>query len=335
MPDLRSPIQARQFLDELKLLLVFGEISDCNMERGNLRVDANVNLQIETVEQSACARRTETTDIVEIKNLNSFRAVQRSIEFEVDRQYQAWRMSELHPSPVTRSKQTRGWDDQSQTTVLQRQKEDSADYRYFPDPDLVAIHTPPLLSKIASIQQRQKSPKQWRDDLQREFGLRHYDAEVLVNQGVAVVEYFVELATAVGDGRLASKWVQQEVLRYLNDHAADISQFPVSVGQFAELLMQVKRGNLDTARARDVLGLMVRDQCSLNDAVRNLGIRALSQSELESLCQALIADNAAAVSEIRAGNTKAIGALIGQAKKRNANVDPSLLKQLLIEMIGS
>ena len=130
-PDLSSGQDAKDFLSELKLILTDVEVSDCNMQQGNLRVDANVNLKILGGNEECF------TPIVEVKNLNSFRAVERAIEFETERQWREYR--ELGKTKKTTPKQTRGWDDGRQQTYLQREKEDSADYRYFPDPDLVNI----------------------------------------------------------------------------------------------------------------------------------------------------------------------------------------------------
>ncbi len=130
-PDMNSSEEAKEYLTELKLLLEHLQVSDCNMQEGSLRVDANVNLHIDR------DGKTLATPIVEIKNLNSFRAVERALQFEANRQYHTWQQNGLLIGQYP--KQTRGWDDNAGITTLQREKEESADYRYFPDPDLVPV----------------------------------------------------------------------------------------------------------------------------------------------------------------------------------------------------
>ncbi|MCA9267292.1 MAG: Asp-tRNA(Asn)/Glu-tRNA(Gln) amidotransferase subunit GatB, partial [Planctomycetales bacterium] len=132
-PDMRSPLEARAYLSELKLLLTYLGVSDCNMEEGSLRVDANVNLHVHE------AGGKTATPIVEIKNMNSFRAVERALSFEADRQWRVWQEKRQKLGDVP--KQTRGWDDRAQFTRRQRSKEESSDYRYFPDPDLMPVVT--------------------------------------------------------------------------------------------------------------------------------------------------------------------------------------------------
>ena len=132
-PDLRSPAEAKAYLTELKLLLNYLGVSDCNMQEGSLRVDANINLHIDTP-----AGRV-ATPIVEVKNMNSFRAVERAMTYEAQRQYEIWQETGKRLGEVPKS--TRGWDETTQTTYLQREKEESSDYRYFPEPDLVPVTT--------------------------------------------------------------------------------------------------------------------------------------------------------------------------------------------------
>ena len=175
-PDLRSPDEAKAYLTELKLLLSYLDVSDCNMQEGSLRVDANVNLHVET------PHGTVATPIVEIKNMNSFRAVERALAYEAERQYQEWRDTGKKLGEVP--KQTRGWDDQAQVTRAQRHKEESSDYRYFPDPDLVPVRVTQeeITAARAALGEL---PAALRERLVSTYGLDLYDADVLVNQGRA------------------------------------------------------------------------------------------------------------------------------------------------------
>ena len=160
-PDLRSPDEAKAYLTELKLLLSYLDVSDCNMQEGSLRVDANVNLHIDT------PHGTVATPIVEIKNMNSFRAVERALAYEAERQYQEWRETGQKLGDVP--KQTRGWDDQAQVTRAQRHKEESSDYRYFPDPDLVPVRVTPE-EIAAAAQSLDELPAALRERLTSSYG---------------------------------------------------------------------------------------------------------------------------------------------------------------------
>ncbi len=324
-PDLRSEEQARDFLTELKLLLTYIEVSDCNMQQGNLRVDANVNLWLDPDGRIA-------TPIVEIKNLNSFRAVERAIRFEATRQWTQYQETGL--TRESTPKQTRGWDEVRQRTVLQREKEESADYRYFPDPDLVAIA---VHDETIDTLKRQlpRLPAAHRNSLTQQHRLSAHDADVLVKQGRGVIRFFNDCVQIVGDGKLVSNWIQQNVLRYLNDHQRTIQEYPVTAGDLGELLKQLQDRKLDQNRARDALKVMEEERVGFHAARDKLGIVAVDVSEMAALCRQLITENPDAVADIRAGNTKAIGPLIGQARNANPNVNPGKLRQMILSLLDS
>lgn len=325
-PDLRSAAEAKSFLSELKLILNYIDVSDCNMQQGNLRCDANVNLHIPFGEEQIA------TPIVEIKNLNSFRAVERSITHEAQRQFEAWQ--ENGHTIADAPKQTRGWNDHTQSTTLQREKEDSADYRYFPDPDLIAVKI-----EEAQIQQIKSQlgplPSDLRKLLIERYNLKSADATVIVSQGRGVVNYFLEVADGCKNSKIANNWIGQEVLRQLNESNQTIQQYPVSPQQFTELLKLVIAGTLDQTRGKEVLNEMVEHCISSQEAIKRLGIKPVDNRELVTLCEKLIAENQEVIEQIQSGNAKAIGMLIGQARKLNPNANPGLIKEMLSEMISS
>ena len=323
-PDMASPAEAKAYLTELKLLMEYLGVSDCNMQEGSLRVDANVNLHIETEEGLVA------TPIVEVKNMNSFRAVERALEFEARRQYEEFQRTGRKLGEVP--KETRGWDDQREVTVAQREKEESSDYRYFPDPDLVPVVWSE--EELAEIRARMGArPAEVRARLVAEAGLSAYDAGVLVQQGPAMIAYWDELMAAGVTPKRAANWLTQDVLRLLKDRAESIDEFPVSADRLAELLSEVESGTLNTTRAREVLTAMVEQGSSVAEAKESLGIREVDSSELESLCRELIQKNPSVVADVRAGKMKAIGALIGQARKLNPDADPGAVRKLLLELL--
>lgn len=325
-PDLRSPLEARAYLDELRLLLLYLGVSDCNMQEGSLRVDANINLHLDTLAGKVA------TPIVEVKNMNSFRAAERALAYEAERQYDSWRETGVKLGGPGGHKTTRGWDDQVEVTRPQRQKEESSDYRYFPDPDLVPVVVAPGEVDVVRADLGEL-PAALRQRLQATYRLEGYDAEVLVNQGRRLVDYYVELAAASGDGRRASNWVQQDVLRTLNERGITIDQFPIPAAALAELLRALQAGDLDNSRAKEVFAQMLSSGQSASAAMQTLGIQRVDQSALVALCGQLLAENPRIVAEVKAGKQKALGALIGQAKKRNSNANPAQVQQICLQLI--
>jgi len=265
-PDMSSAQEAKAYLTELKLLLTYLGVSDCNMQEGSLRVDANVNLHLDHNGERVA------TPIVEIKNMNSFRAVERALEYEAKRQYEIWLETKNRIGDFP--KQTRGWDDQQQLTKGQRSKEESSDYRYFPDPDLV-----PVTVSREEVQQQVDAmielPAALRDRLQKEYQINAYDSDVIVNQGRVLVDYFVEVANGCGDGKRAANWVQQDVLRTIKEREIDIDSFPIDASSLCELIKSIQTGAIDNTRAKDVFAAMLDNGKSVELTMKDLGIESL------------------------------------------------------------
>lgn len=324
-PDMRSAEEARAYLTELKLILTYLGVSDCNMQEGSLRVDANINLHLnENGEKIA-------TPIVEVKNMNSFRAVERALNFEATRQFEVWKDKKQRLGDVP--KQTRGWDDQAEVTKPQRSKEESSDYRYFPDPDLVPVRV--TSDEVEAVKATLgELPKQLREDLASKYKLSAYDADVIVNQGRDVVHYFREVADTSGEPKKASNWIQQDVLRTLNEDAISIEQFGINAGELAALIKAVSDGQLDNSRAKDVFAKMLDDNLSAADAMKELGIEKIDDSEIVDLCRELLAANPRIVADVQGGKQQAVGALIGQAKKKNPNANPGKVRETCLQLIA-
>ncbi len=324
-PDLRSAEEARAWLNELKLLLVYLGVSDCNMQEGSLRVDANVNLHIPQEDG-----RIAKTPIVEIKNMNSFRSVERALIYETERQWGEWQATgaEIGSMP----KQTRGWDDSAGVTRGQRHKEESSDYRYFPEPDLVPVTvTEEQVTKIRSAMG--EPPAVLRKTLADRWKLPANDASVLVNQGPDLVKYFEDLATRVGEGKVASNWMQQDVLRTLNERGGNITDFPVRPEAVADIIARVQKGDFDTSRGREIFVSVLEKGTSVEEVVAGMGIAAVDDGDLRALCEELIAENPKIVADVKGGKEQAAGGLIGQAKRKNPNVNPGKVRALAIELI--
>ncbi|MEQ8846218.1 Asp-tRNA(Asn)/Glu-tRNA(Gln) amidotransferase subunit GatB [Botrimarina sp.] len=327
-PDLRSGAEAKAYLEELKLLLTYLAVSDCNMQEGSLRVDANVNLH---VPDPAGGGKPAATPIVEIKNLNSFRAVERAIEYEAQRQWRDWQETgrRLGQAP----KQTRGWDDSAEVTRPQREKEESSDYRYFPCPDLE-----PVVTTAAEVERLRSGmpelPAALRLRLQADHGLSAYDAGVIVNQGRDLADYFLAVAQQSGDAKQSANWVTQHVLRVMNAEGKTLDGVGLPAGRLAAMIQKLTAGDLPSPRAREVFETMIAEDTDCDAAMKSLGIEAVDESELVALCEQLLDKNPKIVADVKGGNEKAVGALIGQAKKHNPNADPGRVRAICLELIA-
>ena len=324
-PDLRSPPEARAWLNELKLLLVYLGVSDCNMQEGSLRVDANVNLHIPLPDG-----RVAKTPIVEIKNMNSFRSVERALAYEAARQHAEWQATgaELGSAP----KQTRGWDDPAGVTRGQRHKEESSDYRYFPEPDLVPVTV--TEAEIAAVRHAMgEPPSTLRKALAERWKISAYDADVLVNQGRDLVDWYERLATLAGDGKVASNWMQQDVLRTLNERGWSIGEFPLEAEAVADIIGRITNGDFDTSRGREIFAAALETGRPIAEIVAGMGIAAVGDEELEALCRELLAANPKIVADVQGGKEQAAAGLIGQAKKKNPNVNPGKVREKCLELI--
>jgi aspartyl-tRNA(Asn)/glutamyl-tRNA(Gln) amidotransferase subunit B len=324
-PDLRSPQEARGWLNELKLLLVYLGVSDCNMQEGSLRVDANVNLHIPRPDGTLAK-----TPIVEIKNMNSFRSVERALAYEAARQWEEWQATgaELGSAP----KQTRGWDDAAGITRGQRHKEESSDYRYFPEPDLVPVTV--SAEQVAAVKAAMSEPPSvLRKALAERWKISAYDADVLVNQGRELVTWYEQLATLAGDGKVASNWMQQDVLRTLNERGQSIAEFPLQPATVAEIIGRIAKGDFDTSRGREIFAEVLASGKPVAEVVAGMGIAAVGDDELEALCRELLAANPKIVADVQGGKEQAAAGLIGQAKKKNPNVNPAKVREKCLELI--
>ncbi|MCH7689362.1 MAG: Asp-tRNA(Asn)/Glu-tRNA(Gln) amidotransferase subunit GatB, partial [Planctomycetes bacterium] len=245
-PDLRSAQEAKKYLEELKLLLTYLGVSDCNMQEGSLRCDANVNLHIHTDDGQTIA-----TPIVEVKNLNSFRGVEQAVEYESKRQFDEWQQTGRKLGDPGVEKETRGWDANRGVTFAQRGKEEASDYRYFPDPDLVPVTVSE--EEIEEIRQRMcEFPADRRKRFREAYQLSDYDVAVIIDQGPAFADYFEQVATRCGDGKQAANWVTQDVLRELNERKLSIEEFQINANLLVDLIKKVTSGEITHKSAREV-----------------------------------------------------------------------------------
>ncbi len=324
-PDLRSAADAKGCLEELRLTLRYLGVSDCEMQEGSLRCDANINLHIEK------DGKTIATPIVEIKNLNSFRAVEKALNFEAVRQYKKWLEDGLTIKDAP--KETRGWNDDEEVTKPQRQKETAADYRYFPEPDLV-----PVVVDDAWIERIRASigelPSQRRHRFETDHGLSPYDANVLVEQGQEVADYYEEVALATGEYKLASNWIQQDILRVAKERKISLAEFPIHPKDLADLINRVHRRELNTNQGREVLEKMIATGEPAESVIKAGGYGMVADRDvITQAIEAALASNPKALEDLKGGKKKpeaVKGFLRGQVMKQTGGkADPQLVGELL------
>jgi aspartyl-tRNA(Asn)/glutamyl-tRNA(Gln) amidotransferase subunit B len=299
-PDLRSAADAAEFFGRLRAILVWLEVNDGNMEEGSLRCDANVSIR----PRGSSALGTKA----EVKNLNSFRFLQKALEFEIDRQI------EVLESGGRVRQETRLWDASAAVTVSMRSKEEAHDYRYFPEPDL-----PPLALDHARIVAIRDTMPELPDARRRRFvellGLPEYDATQLT-QSRALADYFEAAVGAGAAPKTVSNWMMGELARALKESGRDISDPPVSPDRFAGLLVLIEKGTISGAIAKGVFDKMFTSGRSADEIVSAEG---LTQIDDEAQIRELIADvmraNEDAVRQYRAGKTSTFGFLVGQVMK--------------------
>ena len=314
-PDLRSPREARSYLQLLKRMMEYLEISDCNMEEGSLRVDANVSLRKKGSE------RLETS--TEVKNLNSFSAVDKALGVEIERQ------TRIRAGGGAVTRQTLLWDAAAGDVRVMRDKEDSQDYRYFPDPDL-----PPLVlpaARVASLRAGLcELPRAKRERFRRQYDLPAYDADVLTSSR-ALANYYEAVVACGRPPKTVSNWVMGPVLETVKRGIGGLSSPGLAPGRLAELLALVDEGTLSAAQAKPVLAAMARTGDPPGAIVRREG---LTQVREDRVLARWIADAVAAhpreVARYREGETRLLGFLMGRVMRASERkADPRRVSQLL------
>lgn len=319
MPDMRSADEAYAYLTEIKRLMRWVDASNCDMEKGELRVDVNVSLR--PVGQEAFGTRTE------IKNLNSFKAVKDAINFEIARQ------TDVLNKGGKVMQQTLLWDKEKSETKPMRSKEDALDYRYFPEPDL-----PPLVldkEKLAQLRAEMPELPAAKEAKLTALGLSAYDAGVLTLTR-ETAEYFESVLSCGAAAKAAANWITTDLMGLLNADKKEIGQSPVSAADLAELIKLVESGKISRNQAKTVFENMYKTGEKAAALVEKLGLVQVSdEGQLEEWAKSAIAANPKAVADYQKGNKAAIGALVGGVMKLSkGKANPRLVSQMLGKLLG-
>ncbi|MEO1295691.1 MAG: Asp-tRNA(Asn)/Glu-tRNA(Gln) amidotransferase subunit GatB [Cyanobacteria bacterium J06636_16] len=319
-PDLRTGQEAAEYAQELRRIMRYLGVSDGNMQEGSLRCD--VNISVRPVGQEAFGTK------VEIKNMNSFSAIQKAIEHEIDRQIAAIEAGEKIVQ------ETRLWEEGSQRTISMRTKEGSSDYRYFPEPDLPPIEVAPeqLETWKASLPEL---PAQKRARYEESLGLSAYDARVLADDR-PITEYFEATVAADGDPKMAANWITQDIAAYLNSEKLTITDIALKPNMLAEMVKMIEAGTISNKIAKDLLPDLLTQGGSPQAIVEAKGLSQISDPEqIGAIIDEVLAAHPDELAKYRAGKKKMQGFFVGQVMKRTSGrVDPKLTNQILSQKLN-
>ena len=319
-PDMRSAAEARAYMEQLKAILEYTDVCDCKMQEGSLRCDANISVMPEGA--------TEFGTRAEIKNLNSFRALERAIEYEVERQI------EIVEDGGHVVQETRTWDDANGVTLSMRSKEEAHDYRYFPEPDLVPINLDQAwIDEIKATLPELPSARKERllaEDVPED------NADIIV-ASKKVADYFDEGTKATKNLKALSNWLIGDVAGYLNAEGIEIDdpEFKITPDHLGELVNLIDKGVLSSKLAKRVFAEMLKENEAPEALVKKLGLEQVSDAgELGKLVDEVIAANPQSIADFKAGKKKALGFLVGQIMKAtHGKANPGMVNKMLMEKL--
>jgi aspartyl-tRNA(Asn)/glutamyl-tRNA(Gln) amidotransferase subunit B len=319
-PDLRTPAEAYAYLNTLKQILEYTEVSDCNMEEGSLRCDANVSVRLRGAEKFGTK--------AEVKNLNSFRYLSHALEYEIERQIG------VIESGGTIAQETRLWNVAAGRTEPMRSKEFAHDYRYFPDPDLL-----PVVISQATIEKVRQSMPELPDAkvarFLRDYGITPYDAGVLTATR-PLADYFEAAVRAGAPAKAAANWISVELLRRLNDAGKDISDCPLAPAALAELLAKIEKGEITAASGKKVFATMFETGKSAAEIIAAEGLAQITDaSAIEEIARKIVAKNADNVAKYRAGNEGVFKFFVGQVMcETRGQANPQVVNEVLKRVLA-
>ena len=319
-PDMRSAEEAAEFFSRLRDILVWLGVNDGNMEEGSLRCDANVSVRPAGQEKFGTK--------AEVKNVNSFRYLQKALEYEIERQIDVLREG----GKV--KQETRLWDSSTGRTFSMRSKEEAHDYRYFPEPDL-----PPLVVDVGRVQAVRETmpelPEARRKRFVAAYGIPEYDAGVLT-QSSELADYFEKTAAAASNPKAASNWIMGELSRVMNERGTDVAQAPVTPEALAGLIRLIDKGTISSAIAKEVFAKMLDSRRMADEIVQAEGLAQIGdESAIVSAIRDVLKQNADAAAQYRAGKQQTFGFLVGQVMKATkGKANPKLANELLRRELG-
>lgn len=320
-PDMSTPEEARAYMEKIKSILEYIDVSNCKMEEGNLRADVNISLRP--------AGEPKLGTKAEMKNLNSFKMIESALEYEIERQ------AEILEDGGRIVQETRTWDDAKGITVTMRTKEGASDYRYMPEPDLAPIVT--TEEEIETIRRAlPELPDARRKRLMDDYGLSAYDAGILTSSR-QMAEYFDAAVEEKADAKLVANWMMGDLSKHLNSEGKVIQDSPVSAEKLAGLIALIGKGTISSKIAKTVFEEMWKTGDDAEKIVKEKGLVQITDTKaIEGIVDAVLAANPKAVGDYKGGNAKAIGALVGQVMKQSrGKANPAMVNELLKKKLDS
>lgn len=320
-PDIRSSREAEQYLRKIKSILEYIEVSDCKMQEGSLRADVNVSVRKKGEEKFGT--RTE------MKNMNSFRAIVRAIEYEKDRQI------EVIEEGGKIEQETLRWDDINGRTSSMRDKEDAQDYRYFPDPDLVAIRL-----SDEYVENIRKSlpelPESRRDRYIKEYNLSEKDAKLLTSSKY-LSNLFEGALEICGNAKAVANWILSDISRILNEKELEPENIPFTAEQLAKMIQLIDKGTISSAIAKKVLTELFENPKDPEEIIKEKGwIQISDEGAIKEVVMKVLENNPQSVADFKGGKDKALGFLVGQAmKETKGKANPQMLNKMFLEELGN
>ena len=319
-PDLCSAEEARAYMEKIKAIMEYIDVSNCRMEEGNLRADINVSLRPAGTEE--LGTRTE------MKNINSFKNLEDAINYEIERQ------QEVLEDGGHIVQETRTFDPARGITLSMRSKENAHDYRYMPEPDL-----PPIVTSEETIEKYRSElpelPDARRARLEKEYGLSDYDAGIITSSR-AMAEYFDAVVATGADPKLAANWIMGDLAKNLNEDGIDIAKSPVSAERLGKMIGLIMKDTISGKIAKKVFKEMWTNEDDPEKIVKDKGLVQITDTgAIEAAVDAAIAANPKAVAEYKGGKKKAIGALVGQVMKATrGKANPQMVNKMLAEKLA-
>jgi aspartyl-tRNA(Asn)/glutamyl-tRNA(Gln) amidotransferase subunit B len=320
-PDIRSPEEAKAYLEKLRAIMQYCDVSDVKMEEGSLRCDANISIR--PFGQEKFGTRAE------LKNMNSFRGVQRGLEYEELRQ------ADILDSGGIVVQETRRWDEGQGKTISMRSKEEAHDYRYFPDPDLVRLHIDSeWMARVQASIPELPDARQMR--YTEQYSLSSYDAGVLT-ASMKLADFFEESLKHTSDAKASANWIMGELLGYLNANVLELEDVKITGQGLGEMIQLIEKGTISSKIAKTVFKGLVETGKSPQQIVEEQGLVQISdEGAILSVVDAIIAANPQSVEDFRNGKEKAIGFLVGQImKETKGKANPGLVNKLLMDRLNA
>ena len=320
-PDLRSPGEAAAFMRELKGILEYAEISDCRMEQGSIRCDANISIRTYGQEEYGTK--------VEIKNINSFREVQKALEKEEKRQKELYQYKEEYKI----KQETRRWDAGKGKTLSMRSKEEAHDYRYFPEPDLTPIIIPQ--EKVDTIEKSlPEMPIEKRARFVKEYGINEKEASIIIGSKV-LAGFYEEIVKEGGNPKTASNYILGDLLRLLNANNMEPEYIKISPKNLVDLFKIIEEGKISNTAGKEVFKEMFESNRPVLEIIEEKGLSQISCSdEIEKLVDEVLNNNPKSIEDFKAGKIKAVGFLMGQVMKASkGKANPQVAKQMIEEKL--